>query len=240
MRAEIYRLLHKKSLYIYFAALAIGYFIFAFIRSGSFNNESVLTGAMTLFPLLPAMAGGLMFAAIYTDDLNSKNLSILVGYGFGKPAIIIEKFILMAGSCLVIFLLAPLYHFAVYAILGQTVTVAAAATIFAVSVKYLLMTLAFTSLSGIVVYGTQRATFAISTYLLLSFGVIGGLVSAAAGTLAPRISEFLISGITDAVLLGITGDGLAAAPVIIYIIYVLAGLALSATAFSGKEINLSS
>jgi len=31
---EIFRLLHKKSLYIYFGALAAGYFIIAFIRSG--------------------------------------------------------------------------------------------------------------------------------------------------------------------------------------------------------------
>jgi len=237
MSAELYRLLHKKSLYIYFTALAAGYFIIAFIRSGGFDENSVLADAMTLFTLLPALAGGFLFAAVYIDDLSSKNLITLVGYGVNKLTIIFVKFILMALFGLVLFGLAPLYHFAVYAILGRPVTAEIAATVCAASLKYLLTALAFAALSGVVTYGLQRATFAIVTYLLLSFGVVGGLVSTVLNTFAPSLSGFLMSAISDRILLGMLGSGPLVLPVAEYVVYVLAGLVLSAVAFFRKEME---
>jgi len=237
MRGEIYRLLHKKSLYIYFASLAAGYLILAFIRSGGFKDESAVNDAMSLFSLLPALAGGFLFAAIYTDDLNSKNLISLVGYGVNKTAIIITKMILMAIFSIVIFGLVPVYHCAVYTILGRTVTADMAATIIAVSLKSLLTTIAYAVLSGTVVYGLQRATFAIVSYLLLSFGVIGSLLSVALNTFAPGLLMYLMSSITDAILLGLRSGGPLVLPVIEYIIYVIFGLSLSTIVFFRKEME---
>jgi len=237
IHGEIYRILHKKSMYIYFCALAAGYFIVSFIRSGGFTEGSAASDAMSMFSLLPALAGGFLFAAIFTDDLNSKNLITLVGYGVNKAAIIIAKFILMVISGIIIFGLAPLYHCAVYALLGHAAAAGMLGPIFAVSLKYLLMTLAFSALSGIVVYGLQRATFAIVTYLLLAFGVIGSLISLALHTFAPGLTAYLASGITDRILSGIIrGDSLTA-PVIELIVYVLVALALSAAAFFRREME---
>ena len=234
---EIYRLLHKKSMYAYFAALAAGYFILAFIRSGGFNGESVVSDAMTMFSLLPALAGGFLFAAIYTDDLNSKNLITLVGYGVKKATVIIAKFLLAALFGAVVYWLVPIYHILVYSLLGQTVTADAAAMVYAVSLKYLLVTLAYSALSGIVAYGLQRATFAIVTYLLLAFGVVGSLLAVALRTFAPGLAEHLVSAITDGILLGVISGARAAMPVLEYIVYLLAGLALSAIAFNHKEME---
>jgi len=237
IRGEIYRLLHKKSLYIYFAALAAGYLMLAFIRSGGFKEESVLSDAMTLFSLLPALVGGFLFAAVYTDDLNSKNLISLVGYGVNKATIIITKFFLMALFSAAIFVVVPLYHCAVYAVLGQPVTASVVATVCAVSVKYLLASIAFAALSGIVVYGLQRSTFAIVSFLLLAFGVVGSLVSVALNTFAPSLTRHLMSGISDAILLGLLGGSPLSMPVVEYVIYVLIGLALSVIVFFRKEME---
>ena len=234
---EIYRLLHKKSMYIYFGALAAGYFIIAFIRSGGFGDGSAVSDAMSLFSLLPALAGGLLFAAVYTDDLNSKNLITLVGYGKNKAVIITAKFALMLLFGVVIFGIAPLYHCAVYIVLGQTVTADMTAMVCALSLKYLLTTLAFAALSGIVVYGLQRATFAIVTFLLLAFGVAGSLVSLALNTFAPGLTAYLMSAITDRILINMLSGVSLAQPVIEYIVYVLIGLALSILAFFKKEME---
>ena len=237
LHGEIYRLLHKKSLYVYFAALAAGYFILAFIRSGGFKEGTVLSDAMTLFTLLPALAGGFLFAAIYTDDLNSKNLISIVGYGVQKVTIIVSKFILMALFGTVVFGLVPLYHCAIYTVLGQTVTSDMTAMVCAVSLKYLLTALAFAALSGIVVYGLQRTTFALVSYLLLAFGVIGSLVSVALNMYAPSLTEYLMSGLTNRIFLGMMSGGPLALPLFEYVIYVLIGLALSAIAFFRKEME---
>jgi len=192
---------------------------------------------MTMFSLLPALAGGFLFSAIYTDDLNSKKLISLVGYGMNKAIIVMTKFVLTALLGVVVFVLAPLYHCAIYTLLGQTITADMTAMIYAVSLKYLLTVLAYAALSGVVVYGLQRATFAIVTYLLLAFGIIGGLVSVMLNTFAPKLTEYLMSGISDKILLGlITGSPLIA-PFFEYMIYVLICLALSVVVFYRKEME---
>ena len=237
IRAELYRLLRKKSLYIYFGALAAGYFLVAFIRSGGFNEGSVLNDALALFSLLPALAGGFLFAAVYTDDLSSKNLTVLVGGGASKAIIVIAKFILMALSGAAVFSLMPLYHFAVYAALGQAPATGVAAAVYAAALKYYLTSIAFAALSGVVVYGLQRATFAIVTYILLAFGVVSGLFAIALDTFAPGLKEHMMPGITDRIFLGLIGGGPLAAPVIEYAAYVLGFIALSALAFYRKEME---
>ena len=86
MRGELYRLLHKKSLYLFFGALALGYTLVAFVRSGGLGEDSLLGDAANFFGYLPALAGGFLFAAVYTDDLSAKSLATLVGFGIGFAA----------------------------------------------------------------------------------------------------------------------------------------------------------
>jgi len=237
LNGEIYRLLHKKSLYIYFGILAVGYFTLAFIRSGGFSNESVVSDALNLFILLPALAGGFLFAAIYTDDLNSKSIISLVGSGVNKAAIIAVKFTLTVLFGTVVFGFIPLFHISVYAALGQAADASMATMIFAVSLKHLLTVIAYSSLSGIVVYGLQRTTFAIVTYLLLAFGVVGSLISAALGIFAPNISGHLVSGITDRILFGMMSGAPLSAALAEYVVYVLVAITFSIVAFLKKEME---
>jgi len=234
---EIYRLLHKKSMYIYFASLAAAYILLAFIRSGGFRPESVLTDAVSAFGLLPAIAGGFLFSAIYTDDLNSKNLISLVGFGISKVKIVVAKFALMALFGTVIFGIAPLFHCAAYALFGQIATMDAVMTISAISLKYLLVTVAFSALAGIVVYGFQRTTFAIVMYLLLAFNIISSLLTIGLNMIDPMLRNHLISGITDRIMTGIMSGSSSALSIMEYIIYVLIAATLTAAVFYKKEME---
>ena len=237
IRSEIYRLLHKKSMFIYFGAMAAGYLLLAFIRSGGFTEGSIVSDANSLFTLLPALAGGFLFSAIYTDDLNSKNLISLVGFGVNKLTIVVAKFVLSVLFGAVVFGIVPIYHCAVYTALGQTATISMAAAIYAASLKHLLAYLAYSALSGVVVYGLQRATFAIVTFILLAFGVVGSLASLALHTFAPNLVRHLVSGITDRILMGMISEEPLIMPVIEYIFFVLEALVLSQIAFYKKEME---
>jgi len=234
---DSYRLLRKKSMYIYMGALAAGYFMLTFIRSGGFKEESVVDDALSLFILLPALVGGFLFAAIYTDDLNSKNLVSLVGFGLSKTSIIIAKFVVTAFYCAVLFAFIPLYHYAIYAVLGQKATGSMMTMIYAASLKHYLSVLAYSALSGLMVYGIQRATFAIVTFMLLAFGVISSLVSVLLNTFAPSLIKHLMPGITDRILLGAISDSPLTLPILEYIIYVAIALTLSAIVFYRKEME---
>ena len=237
INGEIYRILHKKSMYIYFCSLAAGYFLLAFIRSGGFKEESVVSDAVNFFNFLPALAGGFLFSAVYTDDLNSKNLISLVGFGVNKTKIVTAKLILTVLFGTVIFAAAPLFHYAVYAVLGSAASAGMMKIIYAVSLKYLLMSLAFAAVSGIAVYGLQRTTFAVVLYILLAFNLIGGMIAAALKTFAPDLANYLISGITDKIFYALINGGSLTAPVVEYIIYVIIAALISAFVFYKKEME---
>jgi len=242
MRGELYRLLHKKSLYIYFGALALGYFLVAFIRSGGFGEGSIAGDAANFFMYLPVLAGGYLFAALYTDDLGAKSLAVLVGFGIGKTKIVLAKLCLMALLGAAAFGLAPLFHCGVYAALGCAPGPGDWAMVYALALKFLLSTLAFAVLSGVIVYGTQRVTFAGVLYILLAFNVVSGLASAAlnldfVSSLAPNLSSHLMSGISDRIFIALTGGGSMIRPAVEYIIYVAIAAALSIIAFRKKEME---
>ena len=234
---EVYRILHKKSMYIYFGALAVGYIFITFIRSGGFNDESAVKDAAALFSFFPALAGGFLFSSVFTDDLNSKNLITLVGFGINKIKIIIAKFIIAVLFGAVLFGILPLFHFALYAVFSSAASASQTAMLFALSFKFLLMTLAYCAISGIVVFGSQRTTFAIVTYILFSFSVIGTLITAAGNMLGLNLYSYLLPGVTDRILAGLVGGSSIILPIIQYSAYVLIAIILSALAFNKKEME---
>ncbi|QOV19597.1 hypothetical protein INP51_01020 [Blautia liquoris] len=237
IRGELYRILHKKSLYMYFGVLAFVYILLAFMRSGGFNSESLVGDASNLFFMTPAVVGGFFFSTIYTDDLNAKNLITLAGYGLNKSKIVTAKIILAALFSTVFFGVLPLFHSAVYMGFGCRATVEQLTVVYAVSLKYLLMTLAYISISSVVVYAFQHSTFAIVTYILFSFGVIGNLLMMAAHTLNCKISDHLISGITDKIMTDILGGGVLLRPIIEYAAYLVISSILATMTFYKKEME---
>lgn len=237
VRGEIYRLFHKKSMAVYFGALTILYFFLAFIRSGGFSTESVVKDAMTLFNFSSVLAGGFFFSAIYTDDLNSKNLTVLVGYGMSKIQIVLAKLLLSVLFCTVFFGLFPLFHAAIYALLGYAATANQMTLLYAASVKFLLMTLAYMTMSSIVVYASQRTTFAIVTYVLLGFGVIKTIFTIAGNVFELNIYNHILSGITDRMIEGIISGNSFVLPLIEYVMYMIIAVVLSAIAFQKKEME---
>ncbi|MCL1982266.1 MAG: hypothetical protein FWG53_04135 [Clostridiales bacterium] len=242
INSEIYRLLRKKSMYVYFCSLAAGYFLVAFIRSGGFGPQSIVSDAFNFFNFLPVFAGGFLFSAIYTDDLSAKNLTLLVGFGTGKATIVLAKLILTALCGAAVFALAPLLLYVAHAALGWPAAAGTMATVCAVSLKYLLATLGYSALSGIAVYGLQRTTFAMVLYVLLALNVVSGLVTVLlvnvfGERLAQILTSCLLSGITDRILGGIISGGPIAPPAVEYVAYLAIAAAVSIAAFERKEME---
>jgi len=242
IHGEIYRLAHKRSLYIYFALLAACYAFLAFVRSGGFDSESILRDAGSFFEYMPVLAGGFLFAAVYTDDLNSKTLISLVGFGTGKTKIVVVKFILMAVFCIAAFGLAPLFLFGIHAALGWPAPADVLLQVYMISFKQFLVSVGFAALSGIVVYGLQRTTFAIVAYVLLAFGIISGLASWILNSdfvsaLFPGLSSHLMAGISGRIYMAAAKGEPFIMPLIEYAIYVAVAIALSSLAFRKKEME---
>ena len=242
LRGEIYRMLHRTSMYGYFPGFAVAYFLLVFIRIGGSAADQMLLDAQTLFMLLPAIVGGCFFAALYTDDLQARNLGTLIGFGISRTKIVLAKLILTALFSAAVLALLPLLMFASFAVLGVIPTADILGSVYIWALKALLEIVAFSALAAIVVYGLQRATVGIVTYLLLALGIVSQLIGALLNwdlisSLVPGLSTHLMSGISLRVITGILTQGPVLLPLLEYLIYVAVAAALSILAFRKKELE---
>ncbi|MDR0514171.1 MAG: hypothetical protein LBG81_03295 [Coriobacteriaceae bacterium] len=240
---EAYRIIRKKSMYLYFGAFAFLYLLLVFMRAGTGNADTqILQDAEVLSSFFPAVVGGYLFAAIYTDDLNAKNLGTLIGFGMGKAKIVIAKLVLVLAFGALFFGLIPLFLWAANTLFGGSIPSSAWQVLYAWAAKSFLETLAFSAVSAIVVYGLQRATFGMVTYLLLALGIISQLMSALLNwdmisSVLPGLSQHLMSGISFRVMVGIVSESMPLEPLVEYLVYVAAAAALSVLAFRKKELE---
>jgi ABC-type transport system involved in multi-copper enzyme maturation permease subunit len=224
-------------MYIYFGALAVAYAFLAFMRSGAFTDASVGAQASDLFLYLPALVGGFLFSAIYTDDLHSKNLITLVGFGISKTQIIISKFLLMVCFSGIIYAIFPLFHIGLYGALGSTATGTVTGMIYILALKYFLVTVGFAALTGIVVYGTQRTTFSMVLYILLAFNIVSALLATLINQIKPELTRYMMDGITNNIMIGVMDGQVPILYFVQFFIYVGIAVALSVLAFHKKEME---
>jgi len=237
-RGEAYRMLHKRNMYKYLGVVLLGIMAITFMRSGGFTESSVVDDAANIFQLMPALLGGYFFTSIFSDDLTSKNLITLVGYGTSRTKIVLTKLMLMFVFVIGAFLLLTGLHLGIYALLGYAATGPAIGYVFAFALQNVLLTMGFAAIAAIVVYGTQKPTFAAVTYFMLAFNVVTMLIRAVAGLLELNIAGRLISGTTDSILLNtITPGAMPIAPVLEYLAYLALAVGAAIFVFRRREME---
>ncbi|MDR2416213.1 MAG: hypothetical protein LBD75_06535 [Candidatus Peribacteria bacterium] len=92
IKADLYRIFRKKSMYMYFGILAIGYILMLVIFSIT-EGGKILGEISPIFMLVSLFGGGYLFATVYNDDLTAKTLPALIGFGIKRRMIVIAKFI---------------------------------------------------------------------------------------------------------------------------------------------------
>ncbi|MGI6544871.1 MAG: hypothetical protein ACOX2M_00300 [Fastidiosipilaceae bacterium] len=237
IRGESYRLCHKKSIYIYLAALTLGYILLAFIRAPGFTDQSVVTDADNLFMLAPALLGGIIFSTIYLDDLRANSLLTLIGSGLGRTRIVAAKFLLTTFVSTLTFGLLPLLHGVLYWILGGSVTAARLGAVYLIAFKYLLITLGYIALSSAIVYATRRPSLALAGYMLLAFTVIGSLLLLLTHNLGLNIAQYLLTGITVRITDAVQRGTLPYAALLEYLALIIGSSVLAVIALDKKEVE---
>jgi ABC-type transport system involved in multi-copper enzyme maturation permease subunit len=251
LKAEFYRVFRKRSMYIYFGALAAAYAIVAVAayaiatvtQSYMIEADAILVDAQVAFSLLPVFVGGYLFAGLYTDDLGSKNLSALIGFGLSKAAIVLSKLILTAVFTIVVYGAVPLFMWAVYAALGHAPEAATLSLVFKQYALFsLLLTFAFSALTAIVVYGLQRGTFAMVLFVVLSTGSVSNMLGLllkwhVIADVFPGLEQHL----AYAVAMKLAGYVAAGEPVLAltaeFLAYCAVATALAVLAFRKKELE---
>lgn len=234
IRADLTRILTRKSFYIFFASLLSLYLIGLFITSSTLSEDKIVNQASNIFMFLSLLGGGYLFTAIYNDDLTAKSLPALLGFGIKRTTIIIAKIIIFIIMSSLIFLLAYITFNLIFMVLGFKIDGDMTNQILKLLLTYFLQLLAYTSIASIIVYGTQKATMSIVAFVLLATSFISqmlllllsqfkDMVDLTRFTLMPIIAELISKGNLVSILS--------------YLIYIIVFITLSMIAFKKKDLE---
>jgi hypothetical protein len=220
-----------------------------FIRSATLNAAGLLSQAQTLFSLAPAVIGGVIYAALYNDEVSAHMLARTRSLGYSALAIVGAKLLLSILIYVLVFAIAPLVMLACALPFGITPLPQLLVGLYALSLKAALMSIGFGLLSAAVAYTSGRSTFAIVCYLLLGFGIVSSLLNVALTTdtiqsLAPNLNAALFSTLCTSFSNSLFGVGSAPAAssllvsLIGILIWYLIGIIAATIALSRRELEV--
>lgn len=248
IKADVYRLFHKKSLYIYYSALAILFLFITYMMSDILTAQNAVDYTAGILRFLPVLFGGFIFAAVYIDDLIAKSLPQILGFGINKTFILFSKIIISTLINILFLLLALLIICMSFMAFGVKID-----NIMDIMLKMLirpvLLTTVYIAVASIAAFGTQNTAVAIIVYLFFSSGLVDFLLNELLRLEYIRMAastdirhyflytiEAIVYEIDDMIFLP-NYYSFSIIPVIQYIIFLIITLFLSVLAFDKKEIE---
>ena len=243
--AEGYRILRKKSYWIFMAVAAVIVCGAVYVVSGSSNGLGFAYMLMgnTFIEFACILLGTLIFALVYTDDFKARALPAIVAGGKNRIILVTSKTLIALGITLISYILLGGIYFAMGSITGlglgekeiQTLVTKALGTIWLMTGYY--------AMTSIIAYGSQSTGLSIAGYLLLSTGVVGGVVSLLSKTRMVRdllgdISPYIFKNIITMSLIENWNMGIfAPQPTFIALLYIAVSMGIGALIFNRKELS---
>lgn len=234
IKAELFRIRNKKNTLKYFIILFIMYLLTVIIRSSSLN---VLSEGSMIFGMFTVFIGGTIFATVYNDDLSNKTISQAIGFGNERRNIIFSKIIVLTITTIIIYILGFIVFNIIFFAIGKN-SYDEVIKLLNPFFNSLIVTIGFSLLSGIVAFATQKPTYSMVSYILLSVGVVKQIVFLISGgsfikDLFGDINRFTLSRATGNVL----SDNITVFNIVIILLYIVVPLVLSTITFNKKELE---
>lgn len=191
VKADLYRIFHKRSNQLYWLILAALFLIFVIFGSGNADfadNKSEITELYFSVAVMPlALFGPLVISpqfyyAVYLDELNSKGFVRLFSSGLRKSEYIVAKILTLLIYMFVVFTFLALAYVGGFGILALLNDGAPFFTInqielLLILVAYLgLFTIAFSSLTNLITLKWQSGNIPLFLFFIISNGFIANLI----------------------------------------------------------------
>lgn len=240
IKADIYRITKKKSLYLMMAIFTLGFSVIAFnFRSmpQEFPEFVLLMAQMS-----PILIGVFIFGAVYSDDLKSHTVQTAIGFGRKRTEIVITK-IIEAALLLLFFYI---YVFAHIILMNLIFSFNLSADSFKVmgygAITYFLGTLVYFSIAGIINFSLQNSTFSTVSFVLLGTGFFESIfnlilnlnfMDSLLGWIRPYLLERVIGDLFSA----LNGIGSLTTPLLVLSVYLIGALVISSIVFNKVELE---
>ncbi|AYW47608.1 hypothetical protein C7K38_03975 [Tetragenococcus osmophilus] len=191
VKADLYRIFHKRSNQFYWLILAALFLVFTILGSANANfaeNKSDLTVmyfSTAVIPLIlfgPLIISPQFYYAVYLDELNSKGFVRLFSSGLRKSEYIVAKLISSLVYMIVVFTFLALAYVGGFGILALLNNGAPFFTINQIGlllsiVAYLgLFTIAFSSLTNLITLKWQSGNIPLFLFFVISNGIMASLI----------------------------------------------------------------
>lgn len=243
IKAELYRTTHKKSMYMYYAALVLGFLLIIIFASNMDATSYLEILGLALVSMTAVFVAGQVFMSVYGDDVSSKSLGLSVSTGLSRTKIIIAKFIVSVVLVVCIYFVLSIVAGMVYLVLGGNFSSQDQTYIrfifFRLAIQIVVM-LVFMVLTTIVLYTSQSSTASSIVLILLIMGFVYnilGMISSGipfVSELMPYTVTALQGSINDAYMMK---DIVEYSDIMILLGYLVAGLGLSSFALGRKELS---
>jgi len=177
INAELSRLFHKKSAYVYYAVLiALFLFFTLFVGISLVKEDVVYLAAVILSNLSIIFVGAQVFLAVYVDDLAANSLVNVFSSGLNKIEFVVSKLIVTLIYSICWYLVLALVYLGVYAIAQGPFAFEPLMELLPFVYFSLLAQLAFTAVASIVNYFFQKSSVSTVVFILLGMGFVSGIV----------------------------------------------------------------
>ncbi|API89674.1 hypothetical protein BKP56_10570 [Marinilactibacillus sp. 15R] len=182
IKADLYRLFHKKSNYIFYSIVFTLFIAVVIIARTSVEGELSFAegylqlGIILLTQFFPLVFGLQAYVAVFTNDLSANTYQNIFTNGISKVEFVIGKAITMIIYLLTTFLSGAVLYSLIYVILLMTedgpIDFESFGNLAVVSITIFLGMLGYAAVANILAYFSQNSTISIITMGALVSGVI--------------------------------------------------------------------
>lgn len=182
IKADLYRLFHKKSNYIFYGVVFALFIAVVIITRTSveegvpFAEGYLQLGIILLTQFFPLVFGLQAYITVFTNDLSANTYQNIFTNGLSKVEFVIGKTITMMIYLLTTFLTGAIVYSIVYGILlmieGGSIHFESFQNLAIVSTTIFLGMLGYAAIANLIAYFTQNSTIAVITMGALVSGVI--------------------------------------------------------------------
>jgi len=231
--AECYRIIRKKTVYIYLGVL-IGCMLFGvYLASSNMSLQSIKPVAMVCFTLFGTAASAYLLSVVHGDDLRAKTLVSVIGFGNERAVIVGVKLFLLAILTILTYGAAMLGYVLLLFALGFQLTASIIMGVFEVVLITALKGIAVSSIASVIAYAFQRTSLAIVVFVLVDVGFFAQII----GYLLTRfkleeLSKYSINAILNELMKAVRVE-----TVLPYIIYLSLFTLIAMFAFKQKDLD---
>ncbi len=208
LKAELYRILKKKSLYILLLVVAVGYAAlnYMILPSNATINDFFQPVGM-LISLIPMVFGIYIFITVYNDDFNNNIINSSVGFGIKRYKLVIYKLIVSFILTLIIILVLAGVFFLVGSFYKFTYSNEIIKNLLLLTLGTIILIMGYISIASILLYTTRKSLYGIISYILLCTGTINMILSLVLGSkqvvnLIGDITDWMFTPLTNGIING--------------------------------------